>query len=84
MNVIDGPVQMRTGLLMNRDELRSLGHKVSQVIIRILDHQVHIIRGHVQLVQALHDHCTIGNVRNEMSIHHIYMKVIRSGFAYKQ
>ena len=73
-NQLHRAVQMHRGFLMHADPVRPGICKSRNVLLRILDHQVHIERRRDVLAQRGHHRRTNGDVRHEMAVHHVHMQ----------
>ena len=64
---------------MYRDIFCLFRNKITNILIRILYHEMHIKRHLCPAAKALHHRCTIADIRYKMSVHDIYMDQMRSG-----
>ena len=61
---------------MHGDVRGVIRHEILEKIVRIIDHEMDVERKTCFALQTLHDHRAIGNVRYEMTVHHVNMNVV--------
>ena len=77
MNLLDGAVQMGTGLRMHRKDVRANGGELIQIAIRIFNHQMYVKCHIAVLTQRLDYRHTKRNAGDKRAVHHIQMQVLR-------
>ena len=70
------PMQVGTGLHMNRQVVSSRGAKVGQVAFRRFYHQVHIQRETRDPAQRLHHQGTDGQIGHIVAVHHVHVDIV--------
>ena len=64
---------------MHGDDVGAGLGEVGQEAVGRLDHQMHIQRQLRRLAQGCHDGRADGNVRHEMTVHHIHVDIVGPG-----
>ena len=74
-----GPVQMLTGFLVNGNLVGPGGDEDGRVLVRILDHQVHVQDRAGGLAERFDHRRSDGEIGHEMAVHHVHMEHAAAG-----
>ena len=76
---LKGAVKMRSGFLMDGDDVCTRRHEIGDQVIDGGDHEVDVENLFAVRAQAFDDRRAEGEVGHEMAVHHVDMDVIGSG-----
>lgn len=74
LNQPQGPVQVRTGFLVDRDAVGARRDEHGRIPVRILDHQVDIQRQPRDAPHRFHHRNANREVGGEMTVHHVQVE----------
>jgi len=77
-DLLDDPVQVRAGLLMDGDHIRASLDERFDVLLRGGDHQMGLKRQAGTAPHGLDNHGSHGDVRHKMAIHDIDLDALRA------
>ena len=78
MNPVDDSGRIFRGLQMKGDAVCTAIHKILNIALRLFDHQMHVKKAVRGLANGGNQRHAKGDGRDEQSVHHINVDVLRS------